>query len=185
LIVIQPNLFFNRKEFVTVKNLNFSLKSLLGMVVLMLLVGVWVAPAAAAPPDEQDNPGLKYGLKRALLQVDALQDYIDFAQANTEVIKEFIQDEQDKGFDTSVLEAALDELQTKIGEAQTLHAAAAQTLDEKAGFDENGEVVEPQQARDTLENARRSMQDARQTLHLAQQDFRQALRDYRQGKRNR
>ena len=166
------------------KNSNFGLKSLLGIVVLTLLVGVWVAPAAAAPPDEQDYSGLKYGLKRALLQVDALQDYIDFAQANAELIEEFIQDEQDKGFDTSALEAALNELQAKIGEAQTLHAAAAQTLDEKAGFDENGEVVDPQQARDTLENAHHSMQDARQTLLRAQQDFRQALRDYRQGKRD-
>ena len=167
------------------KNLNLVLKSGLGMVLVVLLFGVWGGPAAAAPPDQRDYSRLEYGLKLAQIRVDALQDVMDYAGRGADLAEEFIQDEQAAGHDTSVLEAALAGLRTKIDEAQTLHDDAAQTLDEKAGFDENGKVVDPQQARDTLENAHRAMQDATQTLRIGRQDFHQALRDYRQSKRDR
>ncbi|MEW5958382.1 MAG: hypothetical protein AB1801_11690 [Chloroflexota bacterium] len=166
------------------KNLNLVLKSGLGIVLVVLLLGVWAGPAAAAPPDQQSYPRLEYGLKLAQIRVDALQDIIDTANRTADLAEEFIQDEQAAGHDTSALEAALTELRAKIDEAQTLRDEAAQILDEKAGFDEDGKVVDPQQARDTLENAHRKMQDATQTLRIARQDFRQAMRDYRQSRRD-
>ena len=61
---------------------------------------------------------------------------------------------------------------------------AAEVLAEKAGFDEDGQVVDPRQAGDTLRTAHRSMQDAGETLRRAHQDFREAFRDYRQAKRD-
>ncbi len=165
------------------KQLNFVIKSLLGMVVLMLLVGVWVGPAAAAPPVEREYPGLEYALKYALIRVEALQAHIDYASASADLAEAYIQDEQAAGHDTSALTTALAEFQAKIDEAQALHDTTTQILDEKAGFDENGEVVDPEQALDTLKNARQTMQETNQTLRTAKQDFREALRDYRQSKR--
>jgi hypothetical protein len=166
------------------EQVNFIIKSLLGLVVVLLLTGAWVQPAAAQT-EERDGSRLEYGLKLALLRLDALQDRLDNARAGADLVEEFIQDEQAKGRDTSALETALAELRAKIDEAQALHDEAGQILDEKAGFDENGKVVDRGQARDTLEEAHRAMQDASQTLLTARQDFRQALRDYRQSNRNR
>jgi hypothetical protein len=167
------------------KHLNFSLKSLLGIMTLMLLVGMWVAPAAAAPPDEAEREytGLKYALKWAVLRLDAQQDNIDNARAAVDLVREFIADEQAAGNDTSALETALAEAVAKLDEAQALHDTAAQILEEKAGFDDDGNVVDPQQARDTLKNAGRAMRDAAQILREARQEFRQAFREYRQSKR--
>lgn len=166
------------------KSLNFVTKSLLGIFIVLLLAGVWVGSAAAAEPPERDYSGLEYALKLALIRVDAQQDLIDTANAVADLAEEYIADEQAKGFDTSELEAALDALNGKIGEAQASHDAAVQVLDDKAGFDEDGQVVDPEQARDTLKTARDSMQDAGNNLRTGQQEFRQAMRDYRQSKRN-
>jgi hypothetical protein len=167
------------------KHLNFAVKALVGMVLITLLVGIGAGPAAASsPPVKRDYNGLKYALELALIRVDILQDQIDYIRRAADVAEEFIQDEQADGHDTSELEIALGELQDKAGEAQALHDEAVQILDEKAGFDENGEVVDQQLARNTLQESHRTMQDANQTLRRARQDFRQAMRDYRQSKRD-
>ena len=168
------------------KALNVMTKSLLGIMGVLLLAGVWVMPAAAAGPEppERDFSRLEYLLKLSLIRAEAQQDRLDTAGEVADVAEEFIADEQEKGFDTSELEAALDTLRSQIAEAQALNDSADQVLAQKAGFDEKGQVVDPQQARDTLETAGRSMRDAGETLHRAHQDFRQAFRDYRQSKRN-
>jgi ElaB/YqjD/DUF883 family membrane-anchored ribosome-binding protein len=167
-----------------VKHVNFVLKSLLGLVVLMLLVGALTAPALAAAKDEdgRDYAGLEYALKWMVLRLDAQQDNLDNARAAADLAEEYIADEQAAGYDTSALEAALADARAKLDEAQGFHDTAAQILEEKAGFDDEGNVVDPQQARDTLKNARQAMQDANQSLLEARRDFRRALQDYRQSK---
>jgi len=152
------------------------------MVVVVLLAGVGVMPAAAEAP-EREYVKLEYGLKLALVRADALQDRVDTANGYAGVAAQFIADQQTQGFDTSQLEAALAILQAEIDEAQNLHDSAAQLLADKEGFDNDGKVVDPEKARETLKNAYRAMQDADQTQRLARQDFRQAMRDYLQAKR--
>ena len=168
------------------KSLNVLTKSLLGMMSVLLLAGVWVMPAAAAGPEpvERDYSRLAYLLELAVIRAEAQQDRIDTAGEVAGVAEGFIADEQARGFDTSELEAALATLRRQIEAAQALNDSADRVLADKAGFDGDGQVVDPQQARDTLETAHRSMRDAGETLHRAHQDFRQALRDYRQSKRN-
>jgi hypothetical protein len=169
-----------------VKHVNFAVKSLLGLVVLILLVGALVTPALAAAEDEdgRDYAGLKYALKWLVLRLDAQQDNLDNARAATDLVEEFIADEKAAGHDTSALEAALADARAKLDEAQGFHDTAAQILAEKAGFDDDGNVIDPQQARDTLKNAHRAMQDANQILLEARRDFRRAFQDYRQSKRD-
>jgi hypothetical protein len=143
-------------------------------------------PAAAAGPEptERDFSRLAYLLELAVIRAEAQQDRLDTAGAVADVAERFIADEQEKGFDTGELEAALKALRSQIEEAQDLNDSADLVLAEKAGFDEAGQVADPQQARDTLAEANRSMREAGEILHRAHQDFRQALRDYRQSKRN-
>jgi len=57
-------------------------------------------------------------------------------------------------------------------------------LAEKAGVDENGNVIDPAQARETLKNAHQKVREAAQILREAGQEFRQAMQEYRQNKRN-
>ena len=167
------------------KTLKLGEWSVLGLLMIVLLVGVWATPALAAPAEQQDFIRLEYGLKRALLWADALQDRIDNLTGGGNLVDEFIVDEQEKGHDTASLERALVTFRTKVGVAQESLNTAVGILENKAGFDENGEVLEPQQARETLKTAHRTMQDARQTLFPAAQDLRQAMRDYLQDRRER
>ena len=164
------------------KSLSIVAKSLLVIVAMMFLVGVWVSPAAAQTP-ERDYSQLEYGLKRALIRLDALGDRIENITAAADLVEEYIQDEQTAGNETKEMEDALVDFRAKIVEAQANYDEAAQALDEKAGYDEDGQVTDPQQARETLETANRAFQDANQALRIGAQDLRQAVRDYRQDKR--
>ena len=165
------------------KHLTLITKSLLGLAVLAFLVGVWVAPALAAAPDEQEHRGLEYRLKWALLRVDVLQDHLDNAGEAAVLLQELIADEQADGHDTSILEAALDAFESSRGTAQSLRNTAAQILDDKVGFDDEGKVVDPQAARETLKSGRETMNEARKTMREARQDLREAMREYRQTRR--
>lgn len=165
------------------KTLQLGERSILGLLILVLLVGIWATPVAAAPAEQRDLTWLEYGLKRAQLWTDALQDRIDNLTGGGDLIEEFVADEREKGNDTSTMETALAAFRTKVGTAQELLNTAVQVLDNKGGFDENGEVVEPQQARETLKTARKAMLDTRQILSHAAPDLRRAMRDYLQGQR--
>jgi hypothetical protein len=168
-------------------------KLMFGMVMMMLLVGVLVAPAAAAPPDtgtadevmqERDFTGGKYAYKLMLLRLDALQDIIDNAQAAADLADEFIAEEQTNGYDTAILEAGLSNLRAKLTEAQGHHDTAAAILADHAGFDDDGNVTDPQQARETLKNARKAMRDGMEDLRDGRKDFREAFKEYRQSKQD-
>jgi hypothetical protein len=165
------------------KHATLVTKSLMGLAMLAFLVGVWVAPALAAAPDNQEHRGLEYRLKWALLRVDVLQDHLDNAGEAAVLLQELIADEQADGHDTSILDEALDAFQSSRGTAQDLRDTAAQILNDKVGFDDEGKVVDPQAARETLKSARETMNEARKTMREARQDLREAMREYRQTRR--
>jgi hypothetical protein len=168
------------------KHLNFVMKSILSIVVVIVMTSLWVGAAAAAGPNNQqrDSQALKYGLKVALIRLETQQNNLNTAQKAADVAAEFIQDEKAAGRDTSALETALANLRAKLDEAQTAHDQAAQILKDKAGFDADGNVTDPDQARETLQSARQSMQKAADALRDGRQAFQKAMRDYRQSKRN-
>jgi hypothetical protein len=88
-----------------------------------------------------------------------------------------------QGRDTSALEAALASYRDEIAAAQASHSTAADILSAHAGFDADGHVTDPEQARHTVLDARQALQDARLTLRKAVLDLRIAIRDYRQANR--
>jgi len=167
-------------------------KLMFGMIAMILLVGAWVVPAAAAPPatstadevfQERDFTSGKYAFRLMLIRLDALQDAIDNARAAAELVEEFIADEQAAGYDTAVLETGLRNLRAKLAEAQGHHDRAAAILQEYLGFDDGGTITDPQQARETMKNARDAMREAIRDLRDGRRGFREALQKYRQSKR--
>jgi len=154
---------------------------ILGLAVLALLVGVWAIPAAAAPPDEERPKNLnraRYAYKLALIRLDHQQDEIKDTQAAADLAEEFIADEQAAGLDTSALEAALSGTRVKLDEAQAYHDAAALVLEGGAGFDADGYVTDPEQARQTMREGREAMRDAGRAIREGRREFRDALREY-------
>jgi hypothetical protein len=189
--VIPLSWSYLKKEEVPMKT---SQRLTFGMVALMVLVGVWAVPAAAAPrpptavalrqPKQERHPYRgKYAYKRALLRVGVQQDRIKHAQAAASLAGEYLADEKAAGYDTSMMETALVDLRGKLTEAQGHNETAIEILQGGAGFDEEGYATDLEQARETMRAASEEMREAGRALHEGNRELRQAFREYRRSKR--
>lgn len=174
------------------KQLNIGMKTLLGLIgglaiwaMVMMGGGAMPAPVAyaATPQPQKDYIRLEYALKMEQLRLTGQQNHLDQAREGAALAKSFIDELKARGKDTSTIEAALNDFNTQIDAAQAAHDEAKQILDAKAGFDANGKVTDPEQARETLQSARKAMEEAGQILQQALKEFRQAMREFRQANR--
>ncbi len=121
--------------------------------------------------NEQKWLGIQQGnLNKTGTVVSRVQDLISKAQA--------------KGLDTSALSSALATFQSQIATAQGSDATAASILSAHNGFDGNGNVTDPDAARQTVENARQSLAAARSVLLQATGDLHAAVKAWEQANRD-
>src|SRR5574341_1353521 len=119
------------------------------------------------------------GLLRPQKGLSLQQTHLEATSQIVSKVQDYIANQKAKGKDTSSLEAALATFQSQIATAQISHDAAANILNTHAGFDDDGKVTNPDQARQTLISARQSLADAHNILRQAERDLRQAVKDYR------
>jgi hypothetical protein len=153
---------------------------------------VSVAPALAAgdeaPPgqngiDERPTTRLEFAYLRLQHAAQGLALHLDHAGEVADFIEAWIQTLGDEGQDVSELEAALEEFEAALAEALGFYQQAADVLNEHAGFDENGKVIDRQQAAETVRAAGRSLRDGRRALKEGVIDLRRAVRDWRRDHR--
>lgn len=152
---------------------------------LMLLMGGGSGPtpaayAAAPVPQEKAKIYLEFMLQRQLLMLTGQQQRLDLARQGITITQSFLDQLKNTGEDVSALQTALNTFSTQIAAAQAAHDTAKQILDAKAGFDANGKVTDPVQARETLKSVGQAMQEAHKIIQQAAQEFRQAMREFRQ-----
>jgi len=94
-------------------------------------------------------------------------------------IQTYIDNQKAKGKDTSKLEKALAEFREAIASAQKDYDTAKAILEAKAGFDENGKVVDVAQARETVREAGKAEREFHRTIRKAVHQLRIAIRQYR------
>lgn len=155
--------------------------------VLALLLGMltlFAFPATAALAQEE-NPGERIDVRieayfqRLLKASDGMQTRLDKAgeivtQANT-----WISTLQERGIDTTELETGLAAYQTALADVEARFAEANQLLEDHAGFDENGQVIDRPAAIETVRQAGRQLRDAHRDLRDATIDFRRLVADFR------
>lgn len=107
------------------------------------------------------------------------QTHLDATDQIVSKVQEYIDNQKSQGKDTSALEAALATFQSQVATAQASHDTAADILNTHAGFDDDGQVTDPDQARQTLTSARQSLNDAHLTLRQAERDLHKAVKEYR------
>jgi len=98
-------------------------------------------------------------------------------------VQNYIDNQKAKGKDTSELEAALADFNAAVASAHEDYETAKRILDAKAGFDENGKVVDPAQARETVRAAGKAEREFHQTMRKAVRQLRIAIRQYRHDNR--
>jgi septal ring factor EnvC (AmiA/AmiB activator) len=76
-------------------------------------------------------------------------------------IQAFIAKAQERGEDTSSLEAVIASIVAQLPQSQSFHDAAAAILASHAGFDENGVVIDTASAKTTLESAKTNLENSK------------------------
>jgi hypothetical protein len=84
------------------------------------------------------------------------------------------------GKDTTTLVNALATFQSQIATSQSSHNTAASILATHAGFDANGNIVDHDAARLTVNSARQSLSDAHNLLWQAANDLHRAIKEWRE-----
>ncbi len=94
-------------------------------------------------------------------------------------VQDLISKAKARSVDTSALEAALAVFQAQVGEARSAHDTAAGILSTHAGFNPDGSVSDPAEARQTVQDARKSLQSAAIILKQAGNDLHTAVKNWR------
>ncbi|MBL8045338.1 MAG: hypothetical protein JNL09_02300 [Anaerolineales bacterium] len=168
--------------FKSVRKLAFGLLS--GVAVLGLALAS-AAPALAAESTPEPS-GVRDGRRLALayknLQRLAEMQGNHLARVSTEgvaKVQELIDRAKADGKDVSALEAALATFKASLADAQAAHDEAVNILRTHAGFDDNGQVTDKEQAKETVKSAAEALKEARQILREAEKTLRQAIREWR------
>jgi hypothetical protein len=152
------------------------------------MVFAGAAPALAAgdgaPPlqereEERPSPRLELLYQRLTLAADVQAVPLDHADDLAELAGRWIDYLAGQGEDVSELQVALDVFEAAAEEARGHHAEAVAILDEHAGFDDQGQVTDREQAIDTLREAGQSLRDARRALTDGTIVLRRAFGDWR------
>lgn len=98
-------------------------------------------------------------------------------------VDEWIVKLQEQGVDTAELEDALADLEIALVSSEALKAEGDAILDEHAGFDDDGNVIDPQVAGDTLEAVKAKFREAKQTLHEAGRNLKHTVKRFRRDHR--
>ena len=114
---------------------------------------------------------------RAQKMLKSLQQIIDKANQAANKTQGWIDELKAKGVNTSEAEAALTTFKTQIAAAQASYDSAKVTLDAHAGFDNDGNVTDREQARQTILTVSKNARDAHRTLVKAAVDFQKTMRD--------
>lgn len=136
-------------------------------------------PATAAVPVRAPEERLERLLKREQLVLNHLEKRLTRAGEVTTRVGEYVDRQKSAGKDTSTLEEALAALRTAISSAQSSYDEAQRILEAKAGFDENGEVIDRTQAKTTVQTAGKAARECLLTLRKARHDVVRAIREYR------
>jgi hypothetical protein len=94
-------------------------------------------------------------------------------------VSELIARAKSNGKDTSALEKALADFNTKIGQIRLTFDQTGKLIKEHKGFDADGKVTDRDQAMKTVEAIHKGNQDVRKSLATAVKDLRAAGEEYR------
>jgi len=157
---------------------------LLASVPVANAAGVSAEPSLSLQLDQHDeergNRRLQHLFKQQKLMLAIQEDRLVMAREAAADAQERIDEVKSEGKDTAEIEAALATFNAGIEAAQSSWNTASSILSIGAGFDDNGQVIDQEQARETVRSAGQALQDTGRVLRRAAADFRHAARQFRQ-----
>lgn len=163
----------------------FTLGALAAMIAVFAAVTFAPAPIASAdpgtPPAEQGKVGdaLEKLYQRQLKMLDQQKEQLIRAHNLLDKAQDFIDEQKVQGKDVTKLEKAVAKVEEQIDRAQAAHDEAAKISDVHAGFDADGKVTDPAQARQTVTQAQKSLREAQHILTTVTAQVRRVLDHFR------
>lgn len=136
-------------------------------------------PPPAAGEDGRGGRVLERGLKLEQRFAEHAQKDYDRVPQIEQRVGELIERVRADGEDPAALEAALQAFQGEIGAGHELLVKGQAVLTTHRGFDLSGKEVDPQSARQTLQDARKPLREAHQAYHKALHRLRVEVRKFR------
>lgn len=159
-------------------------------IAIALIASIMLAPASIVSADsgtptptpklgERVNDALEKFYQREIKALAAQKENI--AKANDVLVKaqDYIDEQKAAGKDVTKLQTILTKMKDQVARAQTAYDQAATILNAHAGFDNNGNVTDAKQARDTINESRKALDNAHRILANITAEFKVILNQHR------
>lgn len=167
-----------------------SKKVLLAVMVLTISVASmpWTRASASGladdtNPPQVDNTRLEAAWSRMLTIHDRMTTQLDHADEMISRVQDLINKANEKNWDTSAVQAALDAFQDGIQDARPILNSANGIVTSHKGFDNSGKVTDRDQAVETIKELGQHLKDARTAMGGTGQTLREAIKAFREAHR--
>jgi hypothetical protein len=165
----------------------FKKFTLVFLVLVVVMAAIPLADASAAGLNEEPAPtangSTNFRLEKGWHQQQRVyqrqERLLDEADNFIQRINNLIDRAEEKGWDISSVQAALDDFTAAIPAAQASHEKGAAIIASHAGFNANGQVVDRTQAVETVKALAQVIKDSRTSMDGSAQALHKALRDFR------
>lgn len=149
------------------------------------LAGVRAAAGYDDPPDlpanaEVANERLEKIWSRELKAYERLGKGFERSGELIEKIQGLIDKAAEKGRDVSAVQAALDAFEAAVENAQPIYESAAEIVNSHAGFDANGKVTGPAQAKETVRALGDKLKEVKAAMGGTGRTLREAIKAFRE-----
>jgi hypothetical protein len=103
---------------------------------------------------------------------------LDNAGTFVDRVQSLIDRANEKGLDPSAVQAALDAFETAVQDARPIHQSANGIVNSHKGFDENGKVIDAEQAKETIKELGQHLRDFRATMDGTGKALKDAIREF-------
>lgn len=176
------NIFF-RKTILSTLPL-YGVLRLFAIVAVLTLAAMPTANVAAAPAEEQtSNERLERVWARQLRLYERMGRRFEQADIFTARVQELIDRARSNGKDVSSVEAALEAFEAALEDAHPIYESIKGIVNSHQGFDENGKVIDPAKAQETVLSMREKFQEIKTAMNGTGKALHDAIRAFREANR--
>jgi predicted transcriptional regulator len=168
-------------------------RSMLACMAVVLLFAAYPVPSAYAAGKQDQNPppvqgelsneGLEKIWSRELKAYERLGRLFENSDQVIEKTQNLIDRAKENGKDVTAVQAALDAFEAAVKDAHPIYESAKGIINSHKGFDDNGKVIDPELAKETVREMGDKLKEIKGALNGALRSLHEAIKAFRQSNR--
>jgi hypothetical protein len=156
------------------------------LLALLATLGLAALPLVSASAAEEHDPSVPQRqipnerLERIWARQLRLYERMDRADEFVAKTQERIEQARENGKDVSAVQAALDEFESALKDAQPMYAGITEIVNLHPGFDEDGKVTDPEQAQETVKVMREKFREIKDLMGGTRRALHEAIKAFRE-----